>query len=138
MIYCIKMKWLIKKIIKYKIVRYSIWWGLAAIIDLLCLRTFTDILWLYYLISAIGAFIISLSFGYIFQKYITFQNLSDKHLLHGWLFLIFQWVGQWLYMGLLWLWVHKLWLYYMYVAFVAKGIVFIRNYISNNYFNFKK
>ncbi|NCC71469.1 hypothetical protein EOM09_07890 [bacterium] len=38
---------------------------------------------MHYLLSAILAFIISFSFAYQFQKYITFRNNSKKHLLQG-------------------------------------------------------
>jgi len=132
------MKWIIKKLFWYKIIRYSIWWWTAALIDLWFLWLFTDIIWIHYLLSAVWAFVISFSFGYRFQKYITFRNNSKKHLLQWWLFLLFQLIWQWLYMWLLWLWVDQFWIYYMFVAIIAKWIVFIRNYISNYYFNFKK
>ena len=132
------MRKLIKKILSYEIIRYSIWWGLAALLDLLFLRIFTDIFWFYYLISAIFAFVISLSFGYFFQKYITFKDYSKKHISQWWLFLAFQLVWQWIYMLLLWFLVTKLWRYYMLVAIIAKLIVFVRNYVSNSLFNFKK
>lgn len=127
----------IKKIFWYKIIRYSLWWGLAALIDLLCLWLFTDVFWLYYLLSAVLAFVISFTFGYFFQKYITFRNYSKKHILQWWLFLLFQLIGQWIYMLFLWIGVDNMHIYYMYVAVVAKWIAFVWNYISNHYFNFK-
>ncbi|MEI8091672.1 MAG: GtrA family protein [bacterium] len=49
-------------------------------LDLLMLYFFTDVCHIYYLYSAILAFIISLSFGYFFQKYLTFRDFSNKHL----------------------------------------------------------
>jgi putative flippase GtrA len=133
-----RMKKLIKKIYWYKFIRYSIWGGIAAIIDLIFLYVFTDIFNLYYLYSAILAFIISVSFAYFFQKYITFKNYSKKHILQWWLFLSFQLLWQWLYMLLLWVWVDIMIVHYMLVAIIAKWIVFVWNYIANHYFNFKK
>lgn len=132
------MIWLVKRLFGYKIIRYSIWGGLAALIDLLFLWIFTDVLWLHYLFSAIWAFVISFTFGYIFQKYVTFRNYSKKHVLQWWLFLLFQLIGQGMYMLMLWIGVDHLHVYYMLVAVIAKWIVFLRNYISNHYFNFKK
>ena len=128
---------LLKKIFRYKIIRYTLWWGLAALLDLFLLRFFTDIVGLYYLISACVAFVFSLGFGYFFQKYITFQNRSNKHFQHWWLFLLFQWAWQGWYILLLWLLTSPFHLYYLYAAIIAKGIVFVRNYVMNHFFNFK-
>ena len=128
----------IKTIYSYEFIRYSIGWWLAAILDLFVLWVCTDVLWIYYLVSAIISFVISVFFAYIFQKYITFKNNSKEYLKQGFLFIIFQLVWQWIYMMLLRLWVDLLWYHYMFVAVISKLIVFIRNYLSNRYFNFKK
>lgn len=132
------MIWLVKRLFAYKIIRYSLGWWLAALIDLFFLWLFTDALGLHYLYSALWAFIISFTFWYIFQKYITFRNYSKNHVLQWWLFLLFQLIGQGMYMLMLWIGVDHMHIYYMYVAILAKWIVFIRNYVSNHYFNFKK
>jgi len=129
---------IIKTLFAYKIIRYSLGWWLAALIDLFFLRLFTDVFGLYYLYSALWAFIISFAFWYVFQKYITFRNYSKNHVLQWWLFLLFQLIGQGMYMLMLWIGVDHMHIYYMYVAILAKWIVFIRNYVSNHYFNFKK
>ncbi|EKD24783.1 MAG: hypothetical protein ACD_80C00152G0002 [uncultured bacterium (gcode 4)] len=129
---------IIKKVLAYKFIRYSIWWWLAAIFDIALLRVFTDIFHIYYLYSAILSFIFAFSFWYVFQKYITFKDYSNKHILQWGLFLLFQLIGQGIYILLLWIGVQHMWIYYMYVAIAAKWIAFIRNYISNYLFNFKK
>ena len=129
---------IIKRLLKYKLIRYSIGWWLAALIDLFCLWIFTDIFHIYYLYSAILSFCVAFSFGYIFQKYVTFRNYSKKHILQWSLFLWFQLIWQGIYMLLLWIWVDHMHIYYMFVAIFAKWIAFIRNYISNHYFNFKQ
>jgi len=112
--------------------------GFAAVLDLLLLYVFTGVSGIYYLHSAVLAFLISVSFAYFFQKYITFRNYSKKHLLQWSLFLAFQIVGQAVYMSLLWIGVDTLHIYYMLVAVIAKAIVFLWNYIANHYFNFKQ
>lgn len=131
------IKQLTNKIVSYEIIRYWIWWGIALLIDLIILYILTDILWIWYILSAIIAFLISFLFSYFFQKYITFRDKSKKHLLQWWLFLAFQTIWQWIYLLILRLWVDILWFYYMFVAIVWKWIAFIRNYLSNHYFNFK-
>ena len=133
-----KMKKIIKKFFSYEIIRYSIGWWFAALLDLLILWICTDYLWIYYLLSAIISFIISVTFAFFFQKYITFRDKSKKHLKQWSLFIFFQLIWQWIYMLLLRIWVDILWYYYMFVAVVSKLIVFIRNYVTNRYFNFKK
>ncbi len=132
------MRRLIDRAYSYTFIRYSLGWGLAALLDLFLLYFFTDKLGIYYLYSAILAFIISVSFAYFFQKYITFRDYSNKHLVQWSLFLAFQLVGQAVYMSLLRVGVDILYIHYMLVAILAKWIVFLWNYIANHYFNFKK
>ena len=134
----IKMKKLIKNFYSYEFIRYSIGWWLAALLDLLVLRLCTDFFWIHYLISSMISFIISVSFAYVFQKYVTFRNKSKEHLKQWSLFIFFQLIGQGMYMLVLWIWVDILWFYYMLVAIVWKLLAFVRNYVSNRYFNFKK
>lgn len=132
------MKNIIKKLYSHEFIRYSIGWWLAALLDLFLLRLCTDIFWFYYLLSAVISFIISFTFAYLFQKYITFRDKSKKHLKQWWLFLIFQLIWLWIYMFILRLWVDIFWFYYMLVAIIWKWMAFIRNYLSNHYFNFKE
>lgn len=127
-----------KKFLSYKFIRYSIWWWLAALLDLILLYLLTDYFGIYYLLSAIMSFLIAVTFWYLFQKYITFRDTSKKHIKQWWLFIIFQLIWQLIYLLILRLWVDVLWFYYMFVAVVWKWVAFIRNYLSNNYFNFKK
>lgn len=132
------MKSFIIKMYSYTFIRYSLWWGLAALFDLFLLYVFTDFLHIHYLYSAILAFLFSVTFAYFFQKYITFRNYSKKHLLQWSLFLMFQLIGQWIYMFSLWIGVDVLLFHYMLVAVVAKWIVFLWNFFANHYLNFKK
>lgn len=132
------IKKIIKKFFHYKFIRYSLGGWLAALLDITLLWFFTDVFHIYYLYSAILSFMFAFSFGYVFQKYITFRDYSNKHILQWWLFLLFQLIWQGIYMLMLWIGVDHIHIYYMFVAIVAKWIAFIRNYISNHYFNFKK
>lgn len=125
------------KILSYKFIRYIIGGGTAAVFDLSVLYVLTDIFDIYYLVSAIIAFMLSLSYGYMFHKYITFQSKSSKHVSHGLRFLWFQLFWLALYMFLLWLFVDIFGWWYMIVAVGAKGVVFLRNYVMNHHFNFK-
>jgi len=132
------MKKIVKKALNYQFIRYSIGWGLAALLDLFMLWFFTDIVWIYYILSAILAFIISCTFWYLFQKYITFRNHSKNHLRQWWLFVLFQIIWLGIYLFILWIWVDVLHLYYLLVAIIWKWIAFIWNYFSNHYLNFNR
>lgn len=129
---------IIKKLYSYEFIRYSIGWWLAALLDLFILWLCTDIFCIYYLWSAVISFVISVCFAFFFQKYFTFRDKSNKHIKQWFWFVIFQLIWQWVYMLVLRLWVDIFWYYYMLVAIVWKLIAFIRNYISNRIFNFKK
>lgn len=131
------MKKTIKKLFKLKIIKYIFWWWIAAIIDLLALYLFVEIFHLYYILWAILAFCISFLFWFYYQKYVTFTNYDKKHLKQWLMFLVFQllWLG--INISLLYILAWKFWFYYMYIAILNKFIVFVWNYVMNNYFNFK-
>jgi len=131
------MKTNVKKILKCKIVKYIVWWWLAALIDLYALYIFVDKFSLYYIYSALLAFCISFTFWFFFQKYITFSNYDKKHLKQWFIFLVFQLIWLWLNIILLYVFVDLFDFYYMYVAIFNKFVIFVWNYIMNNYFNFK-
>lgn len=69
-----------KLIIKhYRIVKYLIAGGTAAIIDLFFLHVFTDWLGVWYLYSAVIAFLLALGVSFGLQKFWVFNNHSlDK------------------------------------------------------------
>jgi len=120
-----------------KIVKYSFWWWIAAVIDLFFLWFFTEIIWIYYIISAIFSFIISFFIWFLYQKYITFECKKKKYLTQWFLFLIFQLFWLLINLFLLWLLSDKFWFNYLYVAIVNKIIIFAWNFTMNHIFNFK-
>lgn len=131
------MKKLIKKLFKSKIIKYSLWWWIAALIDLLALYFFVEMLNIHYILWSILAFCISFLFWFYYQKYVTFTNYNKKHLKQWIVFLIFQIIWLLINISLLYILVDNFWFYYMYIAILNKFIVFIWNYVMNNYFNFK-
>ncbi len=62
---------------KVKIVRYLISGGMAAFTDLLFLYIFTDIFGIWYILSAIVAFLLSFLVSFSMQKYWTFKDHSS-------------------------------------------------------------
>lgn len=130
------MKNNLHKLWQNKIVRYAVWGWSAAVLDLLLLWLCTDVWWIYYLLSQVLAFIGSLSYGFVFQKYITFRDYSKKHTWQMSKFFLFQLI--WLLIGLVLLkwFVEWMWLHYLMWSAIAKVVVFARNYVMNNLFNF--
>lgn len=61
-----------------KLVKYIISGGTAAVTDLAFLYLFTSILHVWYLISAVVAFIISFAVSFTLQKFWTFNDQSIK------------------------------------------------------------
>ncbi len=126
-----------KQIIR-KISKYALGGGIAAIVDLLFLYIFTDIVGIYYIYSQVLSFIISFFVGFYLQKYVTFQNKHKQYFMQMVLFLVFQllWLG--INLLILNIAVEHLWVHYLFWSVIAKGIVFIRNFVMNYFFNFRQ
>lgn len=119
-----------------KLIRYAVGGGSAALIDLFFLWLFTHFFGIFYLISQICSFIISLTFGYYFQKYLTFRDFSQRHWKQASIFLLFQLIWLGINLIILKISVEYFGIYYLIGSIIAKGIVFIWNFIMNHYFNF--
>jgi len=131
------MKLILNKQIIQKWVLYVAGGGTAALIDLLFLYIFTDIVGLHYLVSTVGSFCIAFLYGFLFQKYITFKSNAGNFRKQMGLFFIFQIVWLGINAGLLWIFVDQLHFYYLYAAVFNKGLIFIRNFLMNYFYNFK-
>jgi len=68
--------------VKAKILRYIISGGTAAVVDLFLLYAFTDWLGIWYLLSAILAFLVAFMVSFAMQKYWTFKDRSNENI-HG-------------------------------------------------------
>ena len=125
------------KNVAHKMVKYVFGGWMAALIDLWFLWLFTDYFGIYYLLSAIFAFIVSFLFWFFFQKIITFESRGNNHIIEWTYFLIFQLVWLGINLFLLWLLSWVLWYNYLYVAIFNKFVVFAWNFFMNYFFNFK-
>lgn len=61
-----------------RIIKFIISGGTAAFVDLLCLYIFTDLFRLWYLLSAVLAFVIAFIVNFNFQKFWTFKGDHEK------------------------------------------------------------
>ncbi len=120
-----------------KIFKYGIGGWVWALTDLLFLYIFTEYFGIYYLLSQVLSFLISVFVWFLFQKYITFQQKWGSFKLQSSLFLWFQVIGILANIGIMWLLVEYAGLYYMYASIIAKWIVFGWNFYMNHKYNFK-
>ena len=126
----------IDKVFIEKFVKYVVIWVMGAAINVFWLWFFTEVVHIYYLFSAILAFLIALLIGFYFQKYIAFKNKNNKHRKQLFLFSFFQWIGLLVDLFLLRLLVDKGWFYYIYVSLFNKWVIFIWNFLMNYFFTF--
>ena len=63
-----------------QIFRFLIAGGFAFAVNIVALYVLTDILGVYYIISTVGAFLISFSVSFTLQKFWTFQDASKDNL----------------------------------------------------------
>lgn len=122
---------------RLRIVRYGIGWWIAAMIDLLFLYFFTDVIGIRYIFSQVLAFIISFSFWFWFQKHITFEKKDGDAYRQGKLFFFFQVCWILINLIILWIVVELFWAHYLIGSVIAKWVVFVWNYLMNAKFNFK-
>lgn len=120
-----------------KFIKYFFVGGFATLIYLFGLYLFTDILHMYYLISAIIAFCISTIIAYFAHKYLTFQNLEKKHKQQFSNFLAFAILGLLINLTTLYITVNIFSLWYMLGAILASAIAFVVNYFLNYYITFR-
>ena len=117
---------------------YMIWWVIATVIDMFFLYIFTDIFWVYYLISQIFSFCISLCFGFLFQKYITFKSTTGNSIRQLLFFFFFQCIWLCINLLILKISVDIFHIHYLLWSLLSKWIVFLWNFIMNNMYNFNQ
>lgn len=117
--------------------RFCIAGGLAFTVNLIVLYVLTDILHVYYLISTVWAFLVSLAVSFTLQKFWTFRDLSREHLhIQLPLYIGMQGVNVFLNAGLMYVFVEYLHIWYLFsqavislclaviIFFINKGYIF--------------
>lgn len=120
-----------------KLIKYTIIWWLLAILDILLLIFFVEVLNINYLISAIISFIITFFIWFFSQKKITFKNKNKKNLFQISLFFLFQIIWLFINIILLFIFVDLFNQNYIIISIINKFIIFIWNFTMNNIYNFK-
>ena len=124
------MKKLIQQILKFGVVGV-----IAFLIDYGLLYVFTDWCGIYYLVSSIMSFSISVVFNYIASVVWVFDvNKKYSKLRNFVLFVVFSVIGLGINQLIMWLGVEKLNIYYMIVKLGATAIVMVWNFITRKKF----
>lgn len=124
------MKKLVQQILKFGVVGV-----IAFLIDYGLLYVFTEWCGIYYLVSSIMSFSISVIFNYIASVVWVFDvNKKYSKLRNFVLFVVFSVIGLGINQLIMWLGVEKLNIYYMIVKLGATAIVMVWNFITRKKF----
>jgi glycosyltransferase involved in cell wall biosynthesis/putative flippase GtrA len=131
---------MIKLFLKYKrIVKYLIAGGIGTAVNLSFLYFFTGVLDIWYLISAVLAFIISFFVSFFLQKFWTFKD-GNKEMIYQQMkiYLLVALGNLALNTVLMYIMVDGFKLWYMLAQFIANGLIAIESYIVYRTFVFIK
>ncbi|MCK5511108.1 GtrA family protein [Candidatus Parcubacteria bacterium] len=125
--------------IKYKIyIKYVISGCTGAFVNLATLFILTEFVHVYYLLSAIVAFFVSLAVGFNLQKRWTFRDNNKKVFKQVALYFVITGANLLINMVLLYFLVEKLNVWYMLAQVVIYGSLSIFSFISYKFLVFRK
>ncbi|MDD4706454.1 MAG: GtrA family protein [Bacilli bacterium] len=127
------MNKLTKQIFKFLIVG-----GIAFLIDYALLYILTEYCNIYYLVSSVISFTISLIFNYIASIKFVFETDKKDSQKHFIIFIIGSIIGLGINQLVMYVMVELMNVYYMLVKIVATGIVMVWNFITRKIFIEKK
>lgn len=131
---------IIKQIYKYKIfVKYIISGGIAATTDLVLLYIFTDILGIWYLLSAVFAFVVAFFVSFFLQKFWTFRDNSRERMFGQMkLYLIVCVINLCINTIGMYVLVDKFTIMYIFAQIIMGGLIAISSFVIYRFFIFKK
>ena len=125
--------------IKYKIyIKYIISGCTGAFVNLATLFILTEFAHVYYLLSAIAAFFVSLAVGFNLQKRWTFRDNNKKVFKQAALYSIITSANLFINMALLYFLVEKLDVWYMLAQVVIYGSLSVFSFILYKFLVFRK
>ena len=123
-----------KKLIN-QILRFGVVGVIAFLIDYGLLYIFTEWCGIYYLVSSVMSFTISVIFNYIASIFWVFDvNKKHSKTRNFILFIIFSVIGLGLNQLIMWVGVEVFYFYYMWVKIGATAIVMVWNFITRKKF----
>lgn len=125
-----------KRFLKYQFLRFVIVGGTATVIDFGILIFLTEILSIYYLLSATISFILANLFNFYFSKKWTFQNASKSYIKQYIVFVLVGVAGLGINNFILYFSVENLQIHYIFGKVIATIIVMFWNFFINKYITF--
>ena len=123
------MKKLINQIIKFGIVGV-----IATIIDFVVLYFLTEFIHIHYLVSSIISFTVSVIFNYILSIKWVFDVKHKQTKNDFILFVVLSVIGLGINSLIMYLFVEKLHIHYMFTKILATGIVMVYNFVTRKIF----
>ncbi len=122
-----------------KIMRYIVSGGITTFVDLSLLYIFTDAFHIWYLLSAVFAFIIAFFVSFFMQKYWTFQDVSKEGIHKQMItYLLIALINLGINTLLMYIFVNTIHLHYMIAQFITAGLIAISSYFIYKKVIFKK
>ncbi len=122
-----------------KVVKYIISGGTSAVADLAFLYLFTSIMHIWYIFSAILAFLIAFGISFVLQKFWTFDDQGvDVWKSQAFTYFIITSINLGLNTLLMYILVDKFYLHYMPAQIIAGAIVACQSYFVYQKFVFSK
>ena len=120
-------------------IKYIISGGTAAAVDFALLYLLTDLIGVWYLYSAIVAYVASFFTSFTMQKFWTFQDSDLKRIRRQFLiYLSAALIGLLLNSIMMYFWVSILHVWYLAAQFITMGILAIGSFFINTTLTFKK
>ncbi len=127
-----------EKVMKYKeIIYYLIFGGLTTLINIIVFYLFNDLFNVYYLVSNVIAWVVSVLFAYITNKTVVFKS-DNKVFKESVTFFIFRVISLGIDMLFMYLLIDIISIDSLIAKIIVNVIVVILNYVFSKLFIFKK
>lgn len=114
---------------KMKIVRYAISGGMATVTNILFLFIFTDLIGIWYVLSAVLSYLVSFVVSFSMQKYWTFrESSSDQIASQAIFYVVITTINLGLNAGCIYLLVHYFGVYYLLAQLIISLIIAIESF----------
>jgi len=133
----------IKNLFSYKksliqFFKFCIVGTIGTLVSLSVLYGLTEFLGFYYLVSAVFAFVISLTSNFVLNKFWTFKGRSkDKTLVQYWKFFVVNIVALVVNLFFLYIFVEYFGIWYVLAQFLAICVAMIVNFLGSKFWTFK-
>jgi len=110
---------------------------IAMLIDFAVLYFLVEFLYVNYLIAVVLAFFVAVIFNFIAQKKFTFKDQNKNHAFQITSFFLIGIVGMGMNVGIIYVCVEYLGLWYMFGKVFATGVAFVWNFLANKFITFR-